>query len=160
MKVLAIDPGSEQSGYVLFETNNSEFESKGNVLNGEIINVIENDVIDHVAIEMIASYGMAVGQTTFDTCVWVGEFRRAAKYRNLSNSLIYRKEVKMALCNSVKAKDSNITQALIDRYAPDTPNKGKGNATEPGFFYGFAKDIWQAFAVCETHLIQQGIRKP
>lgn len=53
----------------------------------------------------------------------------------------------MLLCNSMKAKDSNITQALIDLFAKDTPNKGKGTKKEPGYFYGFKKDVWQAFAV-------------
>ena len=63
-------------------------------------------------------------------------------YKRQDIGFIYRKDEKMNLCGSMKAKDSNIIQALIDRFAPNTPNKGKGTKKEPGWFYGFKKDIW------------------
>jgi hypothetical protein len=50
-------------------------------------------------------------------------------------------------CHVSSAKDSNITQALIDRFAMGRPNRGKGTKAEPGWFYGFRKDIWQAYAL-------------
>jgi hypothetical protein len=46
----------------------------------------------------------------------------------------------------MKAKDSNIRQALIDRFGE------VGVKARPGFFYGFKKDIWAAFAVGVTYL--------
>ena len=46
-----------------------------------------------------------------------------------------------------KAKDSNIRQALVDRFAPGQPNYGKGTKAQPGWFYGFNADIWQAYAL-------------
>ena len=61
--------------------------------------------------------------------------------------LIYRKDVKLHLCHTTKAKDSNITQALIDRFASGEPNRGKGTKAAPGWFYGFKADIWQAYAL-------------
>lgn len=51
-------------------------------------------------------------------------------------------------------KDGIITQALCDRFAPGARNKGKGTKKEPGFFYGFSADVWQAFAVADAWLIR------
>lgn len=156
--ILAIDPGNIESGVVIIDeiTLKPNFAEKMN--NEELINCIyeKNEYFSkyyYVAIEMVASYGMAVGKTVFDTCVWIGRLQEAIRnvYPGVDIELIYRKDEKMNLCNSMKAKDSNIVQALIDRFAPNTPNKGKGTKKEPGWFYGFKKDIWQAYAVAVTY---------
>lgn len=154
--ILAIDPGNIESGYVLVK-NNLEVIQKGKIYNEELLDDLmfdrfwrDSDEEDHVAIEMVASYGMAVGATVFETCVWIGRFVQAIQC-GIEPKFIYRKEEKMNLCNSMKAKDSNIVQALIDRFAPNTPNKGKGNKKNQGWFYGFKKDIWQAYAVAVTY---------
>ncbi|MGG7215374.1 hypothetical protein ACQPUY_17485 [Clostridium nigeriense] len=151
--ILAIDPGNIESGYVILNDDLS-VRRKGKVINEEMLNIINSACYykqSDVAIEMVASYGMAVGATVFDTCVWIGRFTEKAKQWNVEVTYIYRKDEKMNLCNSMKAKDSNIVQALIDRFAPNTPNKGKGTKKEPGWFYGFKKDIWQAYAVGVTY---------
>ena len=160
--ILAIDPGNEQSGVVLIRERDLKPIVAEKITNEELLDnllmdryerIEESECINHVAIEMIASYGMAVGQSVFETCVWIGRFIQALEdnYYNDSLKFIYRKDEKMNLCGSMKAKDSNIVQALIDRFAPNTPNKGKGTKKEPGWFYGFKKDIWQAYAVAVTY---------
>ena len=69
---------------------------------------------------MIASYGMPVGKEVFDTCVWIGRFIEdmncIPQDRITVTEYIYRKDEKMNICHSMKAKDSNIRQALIDRF--------------------------------------------
>ena len=81
---------------------------------------------------------------------------------------VTRKEEKLAICHSMKANDATIRQALVDRFAPGTPNHGKGNKKKPGFFYGFSADMWSAFAGhsgCrrhnsrEVHRFREGIRQ-
>ena len=152
--ILAIDPGNFESGYVLLDKNLMPSEL-GKIKNEYLLEYIKKhqlDKFDYCCIEMVASYGMAVGATVFDTCVWLGRFIEAIKENHdIEPKLIYRKDEKMNLCNSMKAKDSNIIQALVDRFAPNTPNKGKGTKKEPGWFYGFKKDIWQAYAVGVTY---------
>lgn len=104
------------------------------------------DEIEFV-IEMIASYGMPVGKEVFDTCVWIGRFiERISRFATDKIYYIYRKDEKMNICHSMKAKDSNIRQALIDRFGE------VGTKKNPGWFYGFKADIWSAYAVGITYL--------
>lgn len=153
--ILGIDPGNIYSAYVLVEDDLSRVVEKGKVENDEMLKLMVSFKLRYsircVAIEMIASYGMAVGATVFDTCVWIGRFTERAKQLMCEVEYVYRKEEKMLLCNSMKAKDSNIAQALIDLFAKDTPNRGKGTKKEPGYFYGFKSDIWAAMAVAYVY---------
>lgn len=153
--ILAIDPGNIESGVVLLDDNLKPVEygkwNNENVRQELRRNIKKYGYTLHIAIEMVASYGMAVGQSVFETCIWIGRFKEMAEQYNMNVTYIYRKDEKMNLCHSMKAKDSNIVQALIDRFAPNTPNKGKGSKKEPGWFYGFKKDIWQAYAVGVTY---------
>lgn len=154
--ILAIDPGNIESGYVVIDGGNLKPLIAEKVNNEELLKRIKKSKdmnITDIAIEMVASYGMAVGATVFETCVWIGRFLETCKtvFPDAEIKFIYRKNEKMNLCGSMKAKDSNIVQALIDRFAPNTPNKGKGSKKEPGWFYGFKKDIWQAYAVGITY---------
>lgn len=153
--ILAIDPGNIESGIVLLDEELKPIES-GKYVNENVRQELRRNLNKyghelHVAIEMVACYGMAVGASVFDTCVWIGRFKEMVEQYNMDVTYIYRKDEKMNLCGSMKAKDSNIVQALIDRFAPNTPNKGKGSKKEPGWFYGFKKDIWQAYAVGVTY---------
>ena len=151
--IIAIDPGNIQSGFVVVEHNGRDITrvlEKGKIENEEVFSVLARyEESTPVAIEMVASYGMAVGMEVFDTCVWIGRFAQAAKGHPIK--LIYRMDEKLCLCPRLKATDSNIMQALVDRYAPAQPNKGKGTKKNPGFFYGFSKDIWAAMAVAVAY---------
>lgn len=144
--ILAIDPGNQESAFVLVEDNLSRVIDKAKLDNETLISVITdlklNRKLDCVCIEMVASYGMAVGKTVFETCVWIGRFYQAIyEEYGIEPTFIYRMDEKMALCHDSKAKDSNIRQALIDRFGV------VGTKKNPGYFYGFKKDIWSAMAV-------------
>lgn len=154
IKILAIDPGNIESGYAIIEMPDFKLLEFGKVKNEELLEDIEerfiyDHSIDAIAIEMVASYGMAVGKSVFDTCVWIGRFVQALA--NDGVDYVYRKDEKMCLCGSMKAKDSNIRQALIDRYAKHDFKNGKGVKKNPDTFYGVSKDVWQAIAVGVTY---------
>lgn len=150
--ILAIDPGNIESAFVIVENDLSKVIEKGKVDNDLLLNLIafwsnnEEYKIDYVAIEGIQSYGMAVGKSVFETCYYIGRLIESTKRDLIRNPvMIYRMEEKMCLCHSTKAKDSNIRQALIDRFGE------VGTKKNQGYFYGFKKDIWSAMAVAVTY---------
>lgn len=162
--IFAIDPGPVESGFVqaLYEGKTvKHVYGHGKYQNQQIADFLRANYRrseSEIAVEMIASYGMAVGREVFETCVWIGRFLEAAGIPQAiaARHLVYRLEEKQTLCHSTKAKDSNIIQALVDKYAPGQPNHGKGTKKTPGFFYGFSRDAWQAMAVAVTWLEREG----
>lgn len=161
--ILAIDPGTVDSGYVLAYARTLRPIQFGKVNNYDLIDIMI-DIFEgnkgkqfDVVIEMLASYGMPVGKDVLETAVWIGRFtQKVLDYSVLHpNSInrfrwIYRQDEKLNLCHSPKANDATIKHALIDRFAYGEPNYGKGNKKSKGWFYGFSKDVWQAYAVLVT----------
>lgn len=150
--ILGIDPGNVASGWAVIDATTRRPLRFGKSPNHELIDSSrmaaaqpQTRDVDHVAIEMIQSYGMAVGASVFETCVWVGRYAEAL--HTLEPALVYRPEVKLHHCRSSRAKDANVRQALVDRFAGNASNYGKGTKADPGWFYGFAADVWQAYAL-------------
>ena len=147
MRILAIDPGPIESAYVVIDADDCRPIDFGKIENEALRAHIlcGNVAADRSAVEMVASYGMAVGAEVFDTCVWIGRYLEVLELTEPQR--VKRLPVKLHHCHDSKAKDSNITQALVDRFAPGQSNHGKGTKAAPGWFYGFHKDIWQAYAL-------------
>ena len=149
MKILSIDPGNEFSGYCIIDSETYKPLEFGKIENNELLEIIKTRQYDNSAIEMIASYGMSVGKSVFDTCVWIGRFIQAL---NVPYKYIYRRDEKMEICGSMRAKDTNIRHALIDRFAKHDFNSGKGTKANPDWFYGFKADVWSAYAIAVTYI--------
>lgn len=131
MNILAIDPGNKDSAYCVIDSETYvplEFAKVENKELLEFIKINKGIAYQEIVIEKIASYGMAVGETVFDTCIWTGKFAQASE---MEEKYIYRKDEKMNLCHSMRAKDCNIRQALIDRFGE------VGTKKNPGWFYRF-----------------------
>lgn len=148
--LLAIDPGNTESGWVLINADTRKPLRFGKTPNDLLREFLRRPLDDFAAaertvIEMVASYGMAVGADVFETCVWIGRFLESTP--TPAAELVKRLPVKVHHCHSSKANDSNIRQALVDRFAHGQPNHGKGTKARPGWFYGFHADIWQAYAL-------------
>ena len=154
--ILGIDPGPTESGWVILNDAKS-VDRSGTDANRTVLNLINGWAKSgrgEIAIEMIASYGMAVGKDVFETCVWIGRFVQASEWwTSTEPTRIYRRDVKLHLCGNPKAKDANIRQALIDLY-PREQGGGRtpqiGTKTQPGPLYGVTGDAWAALAVAIT----------
>lgn len=143
--ILGVDPGTEKSGWALFKpAPDPKVVDSGVLTNPEIFYLLRNAGSSSVvAIEMIASYGMAVGKEVFETCVWIGRFQQACASPGAVR-LVYRKDVKMHLCGTPRAKDANIRQALIDLIGP------QGKKNDRGPTYGVKSHAWAALGVAVT----------
>lgn len=153
MSILAIDPGNELSAFVLYDERRRMVIEKGKQPNMAIRYMVRNSRADQMAIEMIASYGMPVGREVFETCLWIGRFIELWP-PGPPPALVYRRDVKLHLCGSSKAKDGNVRAALIDRWGGK--HAAIGTKKAPGPLHGFAGDYWQALAVAVTFCERSG----
>ena len=143
--IMAIDPGPVQSAYVLVYGKDD--------MRPISFNKLDNDTLmsriyscctcgcKEVVIERFACYGMPVGEESLETVHWAGRFYQVSTELEVSVSRIYRRDVKIHICHNGRAKDSNVRQALIDRFGQ------VGTKANKGWFYGFAGDCWQAYAL-------------
>jgi hypothetical protein len=150
MRLLSIDPGNTESAFTVVDEACRPLRI-GKLSNEDLLSTLVDlaeDGLDEARIEMVASYGMAVGADVFETCVWIGRFEQTLLYTlGVPTERQVRLPVKLHHCHDSKAKDSNIIQALVDRFARGQKNRGKGTKGSPGWFHGFADDIWQAYAL-------------
>lgn len=147
MRHLSIDPGTAESGWCILDCD--RVKSSGVMQNAEMLDMIlghwrQQDV--RLSIEMIASYGMPVGREVFETCVWIGRFVQAW-HQPEQVRLIYRRDVKMHLCGTSKAKDPNVWQALLDKFGGES---AVGKKASPGPLYGVKSHARAALAVAVT----------
>ena len=150
MKILAIDPGNTMSAFV--EYIDGKPASSAKLANADLIakiRILPSPDTVLLAVEMIASYGMAVGREVFDTCLWIGRFVEAWESRGGRARLVYRKDVKLLLCETARATDANIRASIIDRFGPGK-EAAIGSKREPGPLYGMKGDTWSALAVAIT----------
>ena len=143
MITVGIDPGTTQSAYVAFD-GERVIESMI-VSNEDVLTLVQINRYDQIVCEMIQSYGMPVGKETFETVYWIGRFAEASA---VPFHRIYRGDVKMHFCHSMRAKDSNVRQALIDRFPPSGGGKTPqvGTTKQKGPLYGVKSHAWQALA--------------
>lgn len=163
MKILAIDPGTNKSAYVLFDSEIGLPLDFDWIDNCDILRRIasltdmrstSHEQADAMIIEDIESFGMAVGDSVFQTCKWMGQFELRWKMCLQDYHYLKRSEIKLALCNNKRAKDANIRQALINIYG-GSRQLAVGTKKDKGPLYGIKSHIWSALAVavagCEIY---------
>jgi hypothetical protein len=142
MLLFAIDPGTTQSGWVLFD--GERIHDSGVHPNHDVLRWVQaGQGADVLAIEMMKARGMPTSNDEFKTLVWVGRYMQAWRDPE-SVKLVYRQDVKLHVCGSMKAKDPNIRAALLDLVGP------QGKKAEPGPTYGVSSHAWAALGVAVT----------
>lgn len=135
---VGIDPGPRESAFVVWD--GQRVVNSGDMPNAELALYLNSSHDDTtVACEWIESFGMAVGREVFETVFAIGTFSQHAPLR-----LVPRRDVKMHVCASLRAKDGNIRQALIDRLG------AVGTKKNPGPLFGISGHRWSALAVAVT----------
>lgn len=144
--MIAVDPGTKQSGVVYYD--NGKVTYADIIPNAEVVEILDSNWREPVAIELIQPMGMPLGMSTVWTTVWTGRFVEAAG-TEADVRWIHRTTIKADLCASTRAKDANVRQALIDLFSPTGGGKVPqiGTKKQPGPLYGIKSHLWAALAV-------------
>ena len=146
--ILAIDPGSTQSAYVVYDPKIKRIAQHHTVDNETMRTILDETSIQGkvLVIEDMQSFGMPVGREVFETVRWTGRFDSA-----WAGKFVYipRSEVKLAICKSAKANDATIRAALIDIFG------GKQETKKGGKLYKVKGDEWSALALAVTHSLKK-----
>ena len=141
MKILAIDPGPTDSAWVLWDSEKHDFfGARMGLMNNldwlapKTMELLLSEV-DLCIIEMIQSYGMGVGRSTFITCTIVGRIQLLCEEYNTPWKMYGRPTI----AGQIGAKgDTKIRASLRMRY---------GDAKKGEKLEGVKKDIWAALAL-------------
>lgn len=145
-RVLAIDPGFIESAFCVYDgTAPIDF---AKVRNEELIGRLPHYCDGMLVIEQVKNYGMPAGDELFDTVFNSGRFAQVWESLGRPWTRLPRKAVVGHICNSGRATDANVRQALIDRYGGK--DKAIGKKANPGPLFGLTKDCWSALALAIT----------
>jgi len=152
MIIFGIDPGPVRSAWVLYDATAKEVRGAHIESNADVLFRLR---VDHAigpserfVIEMIECMGMPVGREVFETCVWIGRFTEAL---GGDVTRLSRRQVKLHLCGTCRAKDANVRRVLLDRFGGDG---ACGTKRKPGPLYGVKRDLWSALALAVTYTEQ------
>ena len=151
--IICIDPGTRESGYAILDSATwPPAVGDCGVMQNEFVvqSLVGCWKGSPTIVEKIESYGMAVGAEVFETVFWTGVF--AAEFGMENTHRLPRREVKLALCGSPRAKDANIRQAILDIYGGK--DAAIGNKKNPGPLYLVKSHAWAALAVGLTYIRQ------
>jgi hypothetical protein len=131
--IICFDPGNDLTGWCVYSVEDKVLFYKNKEDNLKVIEKFKEFFqkynILQVGIEYPSSYGMSVGQSLYDTCTFVGILIQISKDNNINPELVFRKSVKMFLCNSVRAKDAEVNLRVREYFGEDNTIKS------PNVFY-------------------------
>ena len=170
MRLLAIDPGSQQSGWLILDTESWLPLAFGKDANdavlrmcwaGEAMRAGRSVAWSAAVIEWMAPRGMPTSAEEMETCWWHGRFREAlgnreGKLADLDDEPVVHRILRARVQKHISgpgASDARIRAALIDRYGGIGGKRAAvGLKASPGPLYGIANDAWAALALAVTQM--------
>lgn len=153
MNIIGIDIGTIKSGIAYYDTN-AKMAFGEIVDNKHIFECIQMRNAYFVALERFECYGMPVGESSFESVRWEGRLMQWYESMFPDRSLyhISRKDVKLCLCGSTRAKDANVRQAIMDRFPKTGGGKNPvvGIKKQKGPLYSIKSHAWAALGVAIT----------
>jgi hypothetical protein len=157
MIITAIDPGTEISALVQYDATRKIPLHRFTATNNEVMAYLYTESRGNVdsnilIIEEFESFGMAVGREAFRTVWWSG---RMYEVWNGPKIMLPRRTVKVHLCGTSRATDSNVRTAIIDAFGGKLKAQGKKNSQGP--LYGIKGHEFSALALALTHAGHFGV---
>lgn len=167
--ILAIDPGSFRSAWVLYDRDRETVLGHGISPNPNMLALL-GDGLETAAlgdwyyiplprnaiIEWVQPRGMLGSAELFETLWWAGRFTEAIQRPGIGGAAVVarltRYAVKKHVCGTGAAKDQNVRAALVDRFGGVAGKSAAiGLKANPGPLYGIREDEWAALAVAVTY---------
>ena len=149
--ILAVDPGPRSSGWVLYDVVDEVVLRHGIDTNETLLFQMLAPPVsqaDAFVIEKFEARGMPIGESSIETIFWSG---RLAQAWEGTRYFVQRRAVKLHLCGTTRAKDSNINAVLGDRFSGGQGMRvAKGLKKSPGPLYGMKSHSLAALAVAVT----------
>lgn len=164
--VIGIDPGTTHSAIVALR--GKEIIQHGRYPNDQALVILRDwsqiNEPPTMAVENISGQRRlpggrgfaAVGQETFETCVWIGRFTE--RYGEHRTHRLERSEVVRHVCGKIPrakegqkkvSRDTLVRQGIIDLYAKHCADP-IGKSKEPGPLFKISADQWSALAIAIT----------
>jgi hypothetical protein len=138
MRVLAIDPGTHESGYVVYE--DGRVVTSGVLPNDDLLKIVKDDNSDALAIEGFKARGNVIDNNCVQTIRWEGRFQQAWGCPE-DVWLIPRMDVKKAIGVPGSADDAKVNARLRELVGE------KGTKANPGPTFGVSTHAWAALGV-------------
>lgn len=159
MALMAIDPGSERSAWVVLDEGRRVLaHAKG--ANEGVLDMLRAPVPDvtHVVIEHMSPRGMPTSAQEMETLWWAGRLYEAASAWAIVHR-VTRDAVKLHLAGRRSGvTDATVRALLIDRYGGTGGRAAAvGTKARPGPLHGVRADEWQCIALGLCYL--DGLRE-
>lgn len=163
MKILAIDPGPETCGVVLYDAAAQkvlEFDKACPV--EDALQRIRraaalNELIDRVACERVSSTGIG-SATLYQTAEVFGQFKERARRHGFRFVGLYRRDVlrELDLLGARGNRDSAVRLRMIEMHG-GTKAKAIGLKKSPGPLHGISSHSWQALGLAVAVASREGL---